>query len=339
MAHLKHLVNYFNTTKRINGISFSLFLFSFIFISDWGTNPHIERAWMDGTNRELIVSEKIGWPNGLTLDYESRIVYWADARLDYIGAVDYFGRGRRTVIDGVRHPFALTLFEDNLYYTDWTESGIVRVSKFKSDSAAKLVIKDELSRPMDIHVYHISRQPPAYNPCEKDNGGCQHLCTITPGKKRSCLCNFRYRLSHDNKSCTMVESFLFFARSTELRGISLNPDEKRDVVIPILAMNNVVGVDFDALEDKVYFTDVKLGRIGMSPIDGSSVPKFIISDNLQNPDGISVDWIGRNIYWADAKTVGSPEIAVSKLSGEYRKTLITEGLQSPRAIAVHPVKG
>ena len=35
--------------------------------SDWGENPRIERAWMDGTHREIIIQEKIGWPNGIGL--------------------------------------------------------------------------------------------------------------------------------------------------------------------------------------------------------------------------------------------------------------------------------
>ena len=312
--------------------------FRFIFISDWGPNAHIERAWMDGSNRDVIVKDKIEWPNGLTLDYASRIVYWADARLDYIGAIDYYGRGRRRVVEGVKHPFALTLFEDTLYYTDWMHKGIMQVAKTASDQVGKVIIKDNLTRPMDLHVYHISRQPPAYNPCKADNGGCQHLCVIIPQKKSSCLCRYGYRLSSDKKSCESIRTFLLYARGAEIRGISLNPSEQHDVTIPIIGMNNVVGIDFDANEGKVFFTDVKLGKIGVSPIDGSSLPRFIV-DELQNPDGISVDWIGKNIYWSDAKTVGTPEIAVAKLTGEYRKTLITEGLRSPRAITVHPVKG
>ena len=317
----------------------SLFSSRFIFISDWGPNAHIERAWMDGSNRDFIVTEKIEWPNGLTLDYITRTVYWADARLDYIGAVDYFGGGRRKVVTEVKHPFAVTMFEDSLYYTDWTHRGIVKVSKLGTDSVSKLIIKDNLTRPMDIQVYHLSRQPSAYNPCEVANGGCQHLCVIIPERKSSCLCNYRFRLSKDGKSCIAISSFLLYARTTEIRGISLDPKDQHDVLLPTVGMSNVVGVDFDAQEEKVYFTNVKFGKIGVLPIDGSSLPTFIISNDLHNPDGIAIDWIGRNIYWSDARRVGSPEIAVSRLDGQYRKTLITNGLQSPRAVAVHPVKG
>jgi len=35
--------------------------------TDWGTQPKIERASLDGSDRIVVVSENILWPNGLTL--------------------------------------------------------------------------------------------------------------------------------------------------------------------------------------------------------------------------------------------------------------------------------
>ena len=55
------------------------------------------------------------------------------------------------------------------------------------------------------------------------------------------------------------------------------------------------------------------------------------SATLQNPDGLAVDWVGRNLYWCDKKT---DTIEVSKLDGRFRKILLHEGLQEPRAIAL-----
>ena len=44
--------------------------------TDWGANPRIERAGMDGTHRSTIVSYDVKWPNGLTLDLVTKRVYW-----------------------------------------------------------------------------------------------------------------------------------------------------------------------------------------------------------------------------------------------------------------------
>ena len=62
--------------------------------TDWGEVPKIERAGMDGTNRQIIVTDKIYWPNGITLDYEEKKVYWIDANFHAIYRVDMNGENR-----------------------------------------------------------------------------------------------------------------------------------------------------------------------------------------------------------------------------------------------------
>lgn len=62
-----------------------MFYFRYLFWTDWeGHNPRIERSTMSGKNRTIIhVIEPAlggGWPNGLTLDFEVRRLYWIDAR-------------------------------------------------------------------------------------------------------------------------------------------------------------------------------------------------------------------------------------------------------------------
>lgn len=49
---------------------------------------------MDGTGRSVIVDTKITWPNGLTLDYVTERIYWADAREDYIEFASLDGSNR-----------------------------------------------------------------------------------------------------------------------------------------------------------------------------------------------------------------------------------------------------
>lgn len=51
---------------------------------------------MDGTNRSVIVEDKITWPNGLTLDFINDRIYWADAREDYIEFASLDGTKRHT---------------------------------------------------------------------------------------------------------------------------------------------------------------------------------------------------------------------------------------------------
>lgn len=51
---------------------------------------------MDGSNRTVIVEDRITWPNGLTLDFINDRIYWADAREDYIEFASLDGSNRHT---------------------------------------------------------------------------------------------------------------------------------------------------------------------------------------------------------------------------------------------------
>ena len=59
----------------------------YLFWSDWGFTASISRAGMDGSVRTLIISTRLGWPNALTIDYDTNKLWWGDAHLDYIECV------------------------------------------------------------------------------------------------------------------------------------------------------------------------------------------------------------------------------------------------------------
>lgn len=64
----------------------------------------IERAWMDGSNRNVFLSSKtVLWPNGLSLDIPQGILYWVDAYYDRIEMV-YLNSSERKVSTGSPSP-------------------------------------------------------------------------------------------------------------------------------------------------------------------------------------------------------------------------------------------
>ena len=94
-----------------------------------GEYPRIERIGMDGTHRSTIISTKIYWPNGLTLDIPSKRVYFADSKLDFIDFCNYDGTGRQQVIANnhyLLHPHSLAVFEDQVYWTDRQLNRVMR---------------------------------------------------------------------------------------------------------------------------------------------------------------------------------------------------------------------
>nr|CAD7267149.1 unnamed protein product [Timema shepardi] len=55
-----------------------------------------------------------------------------------------------------------------------------------------------------------------------------------------------------------------------------------------------------------------------------------------SPEGVSVDWVSRNLYWTDSS---KDTLEVAGLDSQLRKTLVTEGLVNPRGVVVHPTRG
>lgn len=73
--------------------------------TDWEEDPKeskrgkIERAWMDGSNRNVFLTSKtVLWPNGLSLDIPQGILYWVDAYYDRIEMVYLNSSGRKVRI-------------------------------------------------------------------------------------------------------------------------------------------------------------------------------------------------------------------------------------------------
>ena len=109
--------------------------------SDWGKDAKIERAGLDGSHRQTIVSYDIKWPNGLTLDLVRRRIYWVDAKLNLISSCNYDGTGRRAVLRSVEvlhHPFSISVFEDHVYWTDWDKEAIFRANKFNGSNVTPI---------------------------------------------------------------------------------------------------------------------------------------------------------------------------------------------------------
>ena len=64
--------------------------------------------------------------------------------------------------------------------------------------------------------------------------------------------------------------------------------------------------------------------------------EILVNTEVDHPDGVAIDWLGRNLYWTDT---GMDRIEVSRLNGSARKVLIADNLDEPRAISLDPGSG
>uniref|UniRef100_T1J651 EGF-like domain-containing protein n=1 Tax=Strigamia maritima TaxID=126957 RepID=T1J651_STRMM len=309
-----------------------------MFWTDWGEGPKIERAAMDGdpSTRSVIINADIYWPNGLTVDYDAKRIFWADGKLNFISSIDFNGENRQAVIKGdLPHPFALTVQGDILYWTDWQTRSIHMCNK-RTGTQRRTILGNTLT-PMDIHAYSAQRQPKAVTPCDKNNGGCSHLCLLSSkGRRFSCACPTGVKLLEDNATCANgSQQILLLARRPDLRRISLDTSDYTDVVLELEGIKHAVAIDYDPVDKQIYWTDDDALVIRRCALDGSDQEDLIVTE-VDHPDGIAVDWVARNLYWTDT---GTDRIEVARLNGTSRRVLVTEALEEPRAIVVDPQVG
>ena len=137
--------------------------------TDWGETAKIERCGMNGHpgSRQVIISTDISGPHGLTIDYDSKRIFWTDARLHYIHSADLDGKNRRAVVpDSLSHPFSISVSGASIYWTDWTSRVIYTCNK--TDGSGLRPVTEKLSSPMDVHVFSAGRQPSGIF--------CMHCC-------------------------------------------------------------------------------------------------------------------------------------------------------------------
>lgn len=109
---LPHCMMIFNRRKGLKYITFPQFFSSYMYWTDWGGTPKIERAALDGSMREVLLDTDLVWPNGIALDYAADRIYWCDANSDRIEFAFMNGTGRTLLIGppaDIPHMFGFTL--------------------------------------------------------------------------------------------------------------------------------------------------------------------------------------------------------------------------------------
>ncbi|XP_030828965.1 uncharacterized protein LOC593350 [Strongylocentrotus purpuratus] len=172
-----------------------------MFWTDWGDNAVIERAFMDGTERSIIVSGSLVWPNGLTIDYDGNRLYWCDAGLERLETADFNGRGRRLLFTFGRnvHAYDVAVRGQFLYWTDWTMQSVLKMDKDTGSGIATVGPNDYL-RPNGIYMVSDDTLPSGENQCSTDNGGCTGLC-LPVGFDRNCTCADGFQFDEDGTTC------------------------------------------------------------------------------------------------------------------------------------------
>ncbi|XP_042893587.1 sortilin-related receptor-like isoform X2 [Penaeus japonicus] len=162
----------------------------YLYITDWSeTNPKVARTYLDGTNWKVLFDHTVvGWPNGITIDFQTERIFFADAKLDYIASADLDGQSMRKIIsdsDKVIQPFAVGVYKSLLFWDDWQVHQVLQADK-NFGWGISTVGNMSRSGLVDLKVFgHWSQQ--GTNACT-NNTQCTHLCMGLPNNQFACLC-------------------------------------------------------------------------------------------------------------------------------------------------------
>ena len=130
-----------------------------MFWTSWGVSERIEKSSMDGTNRTVLHSTKIVWPNALTIDIPTQTLFWADAYLDVVECSGTDGSNRQVVArNGINHPFSIAVSYSGIYFTDWMDDTLRYIVNGES-GATTLSAYPHCERPNGIQVVNQYKQP------------------------------------------------------------------------------------------------------------------------------------------------------------------------------------
>lgn len=126
-----------------------------MFWTDWGKEPQIATSGMDGSKPKSLVKKDVEWPNGLTLDTSNDRLYWVDAKSMRIESIRLDGSDRQVILkEAVKHPFSIAVFEDTLYWSDWTNVQIERCNKFTGKNHTSFIKEKRSREDKNKHLFH-----------------------------------------------------------------------------------------------------------------------------------------------------------------------------------------
>ena len=130
----------------------------YMYWTDWGDPAKIERASMDGMNRQVLHNTEIGEPNGIAIDYQSQVIYWTDSDRDVIEYSNVDGTNRQQLQSDLPYPYGITIEGNLVFFTDWVDFGIHATHRINQGNVTKYT-NPLVLQPVGIIAVAANRQP------------------------------------------------------------------------------------------------------------------------------------------------------------------------------------
>ncbi|TKR61046.1 hypothetical protein L596_028212 [Steinernema carpocapsae] len=308
-----------------------------IYFSDWDDDsPKIERANLDGSKRRFMQSNSAR-PKDIHVDAENGKIYWIDARSFSLKSANIRdGKNVETIAKGFHGP--LTKLGDLVLAIN--RNNRLTATRFDSSGAeSNIHLGSDVSAIRA--VYLKNRSAKQSSPCQRNNGGCSHLCILSLEREKSCLCPNDMELSSDNVTCENPNSYMLFSNDNvkvDLTRVPLTPNMPN---LSPLHVFNMTGLNrftaIDRTRGWIYWTEEDHYRhsIKRTVINNTTKTETVLELSQESPfDGLVVDEMSGNLYWSSQK---ARVINAINHDATVKRTIAWNDIE-PTLLAVHASK-
>ncbi|XP_077987039.1 low-density lipoprotein receptor-related protein 6-like [Glandiceps talaboti] len=161
----------------------------YLFWTDVGTSPHIERSSLNGKERKILVRSALSQPNHLAIDFNKDRLYWTDDGRHKLESTDFNGEDRNVFksLSQNSASVGITIWQDFLFFAEKNEKQIQLYNILDVSPVRTFGFEVE---PTALKFFHASLQPQPTdpNPCDLSNGGCIDGICINTDNGAECRC-------------------------------------------------------------------------------------------------------------------------------------------------------
>ena len=305
-----------------------------IYWTDYSTDK-IQRANLDGTYVEDLLTTGLREPAGIALDVVGGKMYWTDRDMAKIQRANLDGTHVENLIPTgwLRDPIgiALDVVGGKMYWTDLYHDHIRRANL--DGTHVEDLVTTGLRGPAGIaldvvggKMYWTDSGTAKIQRANLDGTNIEDLATYRTARVQAPV----------DIALDIVGGKMYWTdlHHDHIRRANLDGTHVENLVTT--GLRDPAGIALDVAGGKMYWTERGTAKIQRANLDGTDIEDLVSTAWLRDPVGIALDVVGGKMYWTDEDT---DKIQRANLDGTRVEDLVPTGLRGPAGIALDVVGG
>ncbi|XP_072948364.1 vitellogenin receptor Yl [Epargyreus clarus] len=268
--------------------------------ADWRNKPVLMQARLDGSRSTALLEELYTFATGLAMDSPNGRLYFVDRTIKVVKLDDR--KVYSLFEERFHHPYSIAVFENTVFWSDWTSNTIQTTDKIHSTAEKRNVLLTLDVPVFDMHIYHPLLMRSNSNPCEK--AGCSHFCFVTSKTTFSCGCPDGMELKGNicQHQLDYRPQYLVIGGGSSFSRWQYNALGNPEAHATTFNIGKVQAMAYDNLRDKLYIFDGY--RQCVQYIDmrdfSTGVTHLFLQDGRRNVVDMDYDYVSDALYILDA---------------------------------------